>query len=644
MAFGGDEERLFVTLEARVTDFEKRMKQAERRGSSTYQNLKRGSKSATQAMEQDMVRSTGRINQALASTSSKIGQFKGALDGFKATAAVAGLTALVGAARTAAKSVAEIGDAARRAGVSSEAFQKLAYVADQSRIPLDSLVDGLKELNLRADEFIVTGKGPAAEAFQRLGYGAEELKRKLADPSELMVEMIGRLGQLDRAAQIRIADEVFGGTAGERFVELVDEGEAGIRRMQAEAERLGIVIDDDLIAKAAELDRQFSSIATTISSNVKSAIVGAAAELDNMLTSFQAWTQNSTVQKFLGYAGLAPTEGARRRVQSRMGQTEDPRSGAGRGIYPEPTFTLPEITVDSDKPGKGRRGGGGGSSRERADEFEREVAALEKRTKATVAGTEAQSQINPLLDDYGFAAEKAAAATELLLAAQEAGVAITPELRAQIDTLSTAYASAAAAAGQLDEAQAAAVDRAEEMQNLKRDVIGGLAQGLRDGASAADLLADALGRVGDRLLDMALDSIFSAKPAGGGGGGMFSNFLGSLFGFADGGYTGAGSKHDPAGIVHRGEFVFSKRAVEAIGAGRLDAMHRAAKRGYAEGGPVGDTPAGGGGAISAKIVNVFDPADVLQSALADERGQKVILNYMTKNSRRINTAIGGAGA
>lgn len=640
MAFGDDEERLFVTLEARVNDFEKRMKQAEKRGAQTYGNLKRDSRSATRQMEADMARSAGRINQALASTSAEIGKFRQGFDGLKATAVVAGLTALVGAARNAARSVAEIGDAAERAGVSVEAFQRLAYVAQQSRIPVDSLVDGLKELNLRADEFIITGKGPAAEAFARLGYGAEELQRKLAAPEDLMVEIIDRMGQLDQAAQIRIADEVFGGTAGERFVELVDEGEAGIRRMQDEADRLGIIMDDEMIAKAAELDRQFSAIATTISSQVKSAIVGASSALSDMLTQFQAWTQSPAVSGFLGRIGIAPTDDARRRVQNKMAETEDGRSAEARGILPPPPpLVLPEITVEDDKPS--RRGGGGGGSRERADEFEREVAALEKRTRATQAATEAQAGINPLLDDYGFAAEKARAATEVLLAAQEAGTAVTPELRVQIDTLAGAYATAAVEAAKLDEAQGLVVDRAEEMQSLKRDVIGGLAQGLRDGASAADLLADALGRVGDRLLDMALDSIFSAKP--GGGGGFFNSILGAL-GFAEGGYTGSGGKYDPAGVVHRGEFVFSKRAVESIGAARLDAMHQAAKRGiYAEGGLVGGAPATGRSA-NVKVVNVLDPADILQAALSDERGQKTILNYLTQNSRRVNTAIGGAGS
>jgi len=59
-----------------------------------------------------------------------------------------------------------------------------------------------------------------------------------------------------------------------------------------------------------------------------------------------------------------------------------------------------------------------------------------------------------------------------------------------------------------------------------------------------------------------------------------------LFGFSDGGYTGDGGKMEPAGVVHRGEYVFSQEAVRRIGAARLDAMHSNLK-GYSTGGLVG---------------------------------------------------------
>ena len=57
--------------------------------------------------------------------------------------------------------------------------------------------------------------------------------------------------------------------------------------------------------------------------------------------------------------------------------------------------------------------------------------------------------------------------------------------------------------------------------------------------------------------------------------------------YATGGHTGAGGKYEPAGTVHRGEFVFSAEAT-AGNEGRLDRLHRNL-RGYDTGGLVGGT-------------------------------------------------------
>lgn len=66
-------------------------------------------------------------------------------------------------------------------------------------------------------------------------------------------------------------------------------------------------------------------------------------------------------------------------------------------------------------------------------------------------------------------------------------------------------------------------------------------------------------------------------------------------GFAEGGWTGSGSKMTPKGTVHADEFVFTKKAVNNVGVGNLYAMMRQAEsgrsaprgRGYANGGLVG---------------------------------------------------------
>ncbi|MDM2999010.1 MULTISPECIES: phage tail tape measure protein [unclassified Citrobacter] len=77
----------------------------------------------------------------------------------------------------------------------------------------------------------------------------------------------------------------------------------------------------------------------------------------------------------------------------------------------------------------------------------------------------------------------------------------------------------------------------------------------------------------------------------------------SALGFAGGGWTGSGGKYEPAGVVHRGEFVFHKEATSRIGVGNLYRL----MNGYANGGYVGNT---GGGMAAPFGVSVYAPVFV----------------------------------
>lgn len=58
--------------------------------------------------------------------------------------------------------------------------------------------------------------------------------------------------------------------------------------------------------------------------------------------------------------------------------------------------------------------------------------------------------------------------------------------------------------------------------------------------------------------------------------------------FSSGGYTGAGGKYEPAGVVHKGEVVFSQQDVRNHGG--VAAVERLRLKGYADGGAVGLPP------------------------------------------------------
>lgn len=151
-----------------------------------------------------------------------------------------------------------------------------------------------------------------------------------------------------------------------------------------------------------------------------------------------------------------------------------------------------------------------------------------------------------------------------------------------------------------------------EGMNVNRGFFVEFGQQLRQGASAWDAFKsaglNALGKIADKLMQMAADKLFASafggSSSGGllgllgmGGGGGAINFDGSIAGaigptsvggaplvgsFASGGYTGPGGKYQPAGIVHKGEYVMDAVTVRRVGVANLDSL-----RGYADGGLVG---------------------------------------------------------
>lgn len=105
-------------------------------------------------------------------------------------------------------------------------------------------------------------------------------------------------------------------------------------------------------------------------------------------------------------------------------------------------------------------------------------------------------------------------------------------------------------------------------------------------------------------------------------------------GFAEGGYTGTGGKFEPAGVVHRGEYVFSQDAVARIGLGNLAALHNSNRLpGYASGGLVGGgIPAAGGVSRQPLQIVLVDSERSAKSIARNSEAETQIINLV--RSRR----------
>ncbi|MEX9966485.1 phage tail tape measure protein [Providencia stuartii] len=137
------------------------------------------------------------------------------------------------------------------------------------------------------------------------------------------------------------------------------------------------------------------------------------------------------------------------------------------------------------------------------------------------------------------------------------------------------------------EFQEQATDVYGNVAQISQSAFQGMSNSLSDfvltgKANFADFTRSFLEMTTKMLMQMAMLNAMKAAF----GGTVVGNFLG-LKGHSEGGYTGDGGKYQPMGIVHGGEFVFTKEATQRLGIANLYRLMDYGQKGYASGGYVG---------------------------------------------------------
>ncbi len=246
-------------------------------------------------------------------------------------------------------------------------------------------------------------------------------------------------------------------------------------------------------------------------------------------------------------------------------------------IRPEDNPMGQEFWTYLAKQSLGQQDGWKKPKKEKQNEYERLTQSMNDRIEVIKSETAATAQLNPLVNDYGYSLEKAKKQQELLNAAKKSEIALTPEVLASIEQQASGYAKATSKQAKLAEQQENIRRRYEAIKDTSQEATHTFIDGMIRGEKAAKSFADSLSLIGQRLLDAGLNGVFNQlfdvtdnNPQSGGG--LFGGIK-KLFGFSSGGYTGDGGTYDAAGIVHRGEYVLSKQAVQNIGVGNLDTLH-----------------------------------------------------------------------
>lgn len=444
-------------------------------------------------------------------------------------------------------------------------------------------------------------------------------------------EIVGILKEVNRADAEKIADAAFGEERADNMLRLIREQGKGYADIEAAAAAAGIAIDDGVVKQTAQAKRELDAANDIANTKLLSAFEALIAPLN---TIYKLWIDIKVaiadavdwVASFKfpqipgGFTGAVPDTGAYNTDPSLFG-TGAVQRGSGldmtiklnRGQYPDEATrragfgrTL-DVARDLRSGRSGSKDTGGGGSSEK-DQYEELVKATQQRIKSLQIEADALSMTADAARLYKLE-------QNLLLDAEKKGIELTPE---KIEALKGYAAQLAETQKKIDDMKKAQADSEALAKNVSgafKSFISDFRSGIEQGKSAWQAFADAGIKAVDRLLNKFIEAqlndifkqLFSSGGGGGGGfGGLFSGLFGGGgggsfgFGFADpmtrmatgGPVMGPGTSTSdsiPARLSN-GEYVVNAKATRK-NRQLLDMINY----GFADGGFVGNAPAGNGG-------------------------------------------------
>jgi hypothetical protein len=461
-----------------------------------------------------------------------------------------GLAAMVSKVRDAIGSVGDLADAAARAGVSAEKLQVLRQALAQNGGAAETADAALQALTVRLGQLTNQGTGTAANAVKTLGISFAQLAS--LSPDKKFDAIAAKLAAVeDPSRRAALAADLFGKAAGPQMAALLGQGNSVLADTEARMRSLGTLMSNETVAAGDALDDKFQELSTVIDSTFKKAVVGAAMAVYDLIDSFRALDKQTSLRNLS--IELDAIAAKRDALNDTIAQIRDSNPagaviGPGKALVDSQIADLRKQIVDLDH---------------QANAVLNRIGQLnaDAKSQRPVLGGSASGIAPPHLTspDADAAAVKIAQVREALQRQADAlGITarqqfIMNQLTQAGTTANTAAGAAIAqAAGNLFDQEAALAKINEKMATFRdtaHDALATFIGDLRDGKTASESLTDALGRVADRLTEIAvnkaLDGI-SGGSGGLGGGGFLSRLIG---GVAGGGGLTLGSLYHTGGVV-----------------------------------------------------------------------------------------------
>jgi hypothetical protein len=179
-------------------------------------------------------------------------------------AAIVGISAaMFGATKSAADYADKIDDTSMRLGVARDELQKLAYASQLSGGDFQLLTIGLTRITDRV-KLLNQGNKEAQEVYASMGIEVKNTDGSLKNSNEILLDLADVFSKMpDGIKKTELAMRAIGPEAGPRLIPMLNAGRAGIEAMGAEAENLGMIMDDASIAAGSNFNDALDSLLGT---------------------------------------------------------------------------------------------------------------------------------------------------------------------------------------------------------------------------------------------------------------------------------------------------------------------------------------------------------------------------------------------
>lgn len=273
-------------------------------------------------VDEAVKKSTDKLS-AFERTTGKIGRSM-----MKAGGVMVGASAAVGASilsvgKATADYAGDMFDMARGSGMGVEAFQKLAYAAKMSGIEAEKVSTSFVKFDRMIAE-AAGGNKTYMQTFKDLGIQIKDSAGNLRQPNEIFEDVADIFHNTeDGIGKTALAVELFG-KSGADLIPMLNDGKAGLKAFYAEAERMGLVLSDEAIAKGDAFSDQLENIGQQvkgaklqIGNALVPALSAAAEKIAEVIDKVTRWIQENpelvatignialTVGKWLAILGTA---------------------------------------------------------------------------------------------------------------------------------------------------------------------------------------------------------------------------------------------------------------------------------------------------------------------------------------------------